>query len=253
MKRVQRKKAFIGAIISGVGALAGAIGNAVTAKKNAKAQAEQAAADLEFQKQQAELNRQAEREQFEINQAALQEQRQLEQELADKQWQQAQTAAYKQGALQNAMVETTNLQNQEYVDVMKTKVGMKYGGKFKDRNNKTKKKAGLGAAWKAQSSLAKAGDIAGGAAGAIGGVASLISGLAYKAPEVVKQEPIKPQVFKPEILAPVENKQVVEGETYQATKKKVIKQANPVNNMTTATPLAKLGKKVKYKSINCFK
>lgn len=257
MKRIKKKKAFIGAIISGIGALAGTIGNAVKSKKQAKAQTEQLAADQAFAKEQAELNRQAEREQFEAQQSALREQRRLEQELADKQWQQAQTQANQQAAIQQAQAMTEEAQNQEYVDVMKSRVTFKCGGKFKDRNNKSKtkakKKAGLGADWKAQSSLAKAGDVIGGVGSAIGGVGNLITSLISKPAPVVKQEAIKPQVFKPEVLAPVEHKQVVQGETYQAAKKKVIKQAYPVNNMTTTTPLAKLGKKVKYKSINRFK
>lgn len=261
MKRIKKKKAFIGALISGIGAIAGTIGNAVRSKKQAKFQAEQQAAQLEFEKQQTELNRQAEREQFNLQQKALEEQRRLEQEAADRQWQKQQTEANKQAAIQQAQAMTEEAQNQEYVDVMKSRVTLKCGGKFKDRNNKnkTKKKASLGLmdAWKGQSSLAKAGDIMGGVGSAIGGVGSLITSLVSKPAPVVKQEAIKPQVFKPTVLAPVEHKQVVQGETYQAAKKKVIKQANSNNqlaNIQNATmPLAKLGKKVKYKSINRFK
>lgn len=249
MKTIKRKKAFLGLLfgLNTAGQLFNTIGSAIQQKKQAKYQAEQQAAQLEFEKEQAELNRQAEREQFEANQAALQEQRRLEQELADKQWQQQQTQANKQAALQQAQAMTEEAQNQEYVDVMKSRVSMKIGGKYKDRNrNKTKirKKAEFGMK---EFSIASAG------AGALGGASNLILSLAQKTPEVTKPEAIKPQVFTPEVLAPVEQKQVVQGETYQAAKKKVIKQADSVNNMTTTTPLAKLGKKVKYKSINRFK
>ena len=267
MKKIKRKKAFIGAAISAVGAIAGLAGNLIMQKKNAKAQAEQLAAEQAFAAEQAELDRQAQREQFEAEQNYLKEQRRLEQEAADKQWQQAQTQANKQSALSQAQALTEEAQNQEYVNVMKSRVSMKVGGKYKDRNNnkktKVKKKAGFGTemmnSWNSQSSLAKAGDIMGGIGGAIGGVGNLVMALTQKTPEVVKQTPIKPQVFQKEALAPVEQKQVIQGETFKAAKKKEIKlpnqrvQGNGLQN--TATPLAMLGKskRIKHKSINRFK
>ena len=261
MKKIKRKEAFLGSLILGAGStILNTVSSLINNKRNAKAQAEQQAADLAFAKEQAELTRQAEREQFNLQQKALEEQRRLEQEAADRQWQQAQTQANQQAALQQAQAKTIEMQNQDYADIMKSRVTAKCGGKFKNRNNNIKKKKanlGLMDAYKNTSSLYKAADWTSGGVQALGSVGNLITSLVSKPAPVVKQEAIKPQVFKPTVLAPVEHKQVVQGETYQAAKKKVIKQSNPNNqlaNIQNATmPLAKLGKKVKYKSINSFK
>lgn len=52
MKKIKKKKAFIGAIINGVGAIAGAIGQGIKAKKDAELQEQQ------YRKQQGEIYKQ---------------------------------------------------------------------------------------------------------------------------------------------------------------------------------------------------
>ena len=245
MKQVRQKK-FIGAVIGAVGQVAGMIGNAVKAKKEAEA------AQEKYKKEQTQVNLQS--------------------------------------AIENKQAIQQELQNQDYVNAMKSKVEFKCGGSYKNRTktksktkNKrckkelgtqefkcggtktklkcggtkkceygnrteyacggtkkaacgTKKEMGCGGKKKMAcggTKKAALGDVIGGTGNAISGVASLISGLAYKPKDYTVQTPETIQANATKIIQPVN---VQQPQTY-------------TNNQLQMQ--ARCGKKLKVKSKKC--